>query len=876
MSFVEFDSTMNIFQFLEGFKVGKGDTYTNASMGEPFGSYNIPDDQYDNFFNVYNNAINEGIELHMIEKHRGLSSLLVDLDFKFDKNEITERVITPDHIINILRLYRDEIRNHFNVTDDKLVSCIFMRNAPYIKNNDLKDGIHIIFPYIVSTPDSQLLIRDNVLRLIPEILGDLPIKNTYEDVIDKQVISKNGWMMYGSCKPTYDEYSLMQIFDHNLCSITETEFNPDDIDHTRLFSIRNKIDPTSIREERMQSLVVYNDDIKPKRGRKIKQKHDLTESDIIEIRDLVALLSESRAETENQWIELGWCLHNIDCTNEELLNIWDNFSKKSNKYASGECKKRWDSFPNRKDGISIGSLHYWARADNIEGYTKIKRQSLEYYITRSMSGTEYDIALVLYHMFRNSYVCADYGNNIWYEYESHKWTKSDKGVSLRTKIGEELFQEYCIMMGEYNKKCSLVNEDITDDERDELKSKTKNINKITLKLRTTSFKENIMKEARQLFYNKNFLNRIDTNVYLVCFENGIYDLKKNEFRDGRPDDYLTICNNINYTPYDKDCTIVHEINEFMSQVFVNPEIRKYVWELMSSYLQGHNADELFHLWIGVGSNSKSKLIELFESAIGDYSIKFPITLLTQKRAASNAANPEIAGSKGKRFGSFQEPGQHEKLNVGLMKELTGGDKIKARALYAAPIEFKPQFKLLLVCNHFPDVPGDDEATWRRIRVIEFQSKFVDNPDPENPLEFKRDRYLSEKMCNWTETFMSMLLEHYKSYKANGLGEPDEIMKYTHEYQRKCDTVSEFFEEYADKTDVAEDIIPLSNLYEDYRDWFIDMYSNLKQPSKNDFITYMRKKYHKIIKKGKKKNEFYVFGYMRTDNHSTTQINDDDE
>jgi phage/plasmid-associated DNA primase len=219
---------------------------------------------------------------------------------------------------------------------------------------------------------------------------------------------------------------------------------------------------------------------------------------------------------------------------------------------------------------------------------------------------------------------------------------------------------------------------------------------------------------------------------------------------------------------------------------------------------------------------------------------------------------------------------HEKLNIGLMKELTGGDKIKARALYTNPIEFKPQFKLLLVCNHFPDVPGDDDATWRRIRVVEFKSKFVNDPDPENPLEFQRDSYLSDKMQNWPETFMSMLLEYYKSYKATGLSEPAEIMKYTNEYQQKCDTVSEFFNIYTQKTGIITDIISLSNIFDDYREWFIDMYSNLKQPSKNDFITYMRKKYHKIIKKGKKKNEFYVFGYMRTDNHSTTQINDDDE
>ena len=71
-----------------------------------------------------------------------------------------------------------------------------------------------------------------------------------------------------------------------------------------------------------------------------------------------------------------------------------------------------------------------------------------------------------------------------------------------------------------------------------------------------------------------------------------------------------------------------------------------------------------------------------------------------------------------------------------MKEYTGGDKIKARGLHKDPIEFKPQFKLVLLCNELPKVPPNDEATWRRMEVVEFKSKFVDKP--KEPHEFARD------------------------------------------------------------------------------------------------------------------------------------------
>ena len=55
-----------------------------------------------------------------------------------------------------------------------------------------------------------------------------------------------------------------------------------------------------------------------------------------------------------------------------------------------------------------------------------------------------------------------------------------------------------------------------------------------------------MIEAKELFYDGDFMEKLDTNPYLLCFNNGVMDFKEKEFRDGRPDDYISLSTNINY------------------------------------------------------------------------------------------------------------------------------------------------------------------------------------------------------------------------------------------------------------------------------------------------------------------------------------------
>ena len=63
------------------------------------------------------------------------------------------------------------------------------------------------------------------------------------------------------------------------------------------------------------------------------------------------------ADDYDIWITAGQALHSLD---ESLLDVWDDWSKQSDKYKPGECQRRWKSF-SKGGGRGIGSLIHIAK-----------------------------------------------------------------------------------------------------------------------------------------------------------------------------------------------------------------------------------------------------------------------------------------------------------------------------------------------------------------------------------------------------------------------------------------------------------------------------------------------------------------------------------
>lgn len=798
------------------------------------GKYNIPDESAERFHELYTSALEGGMPMSLTEKHKEMGPLLVDLDLLFSQEIGLVRKITEQNITSLYQIYILVLSHIFgdSVSDDLKDAYVFVKPEPVHHNGNIKDGVHIIFPKLVVKTDVQLTVREYVVKECREskLFSIIGCKNTVEDIIDEAVVKRNNWLMYGSSKTGNNPYELAYRLSWDGENGSVSKIDCDDMegppveDPVNFFSIRNKqeisyelVDACDIECE-----YVHNNDL----------------SDATVAKKLVSLLSRQRSVDYNTWIEVGFCLHNINKT--VLLDTWIQFSKQSDKYKDGECEKLWRNFKN--DGLTVGSLHRWARIDNPEEYKKWNMEHCKNYLIDSLSATEYDVAKLIHSQYKYEYVCANIQRNHWYKFNNHRWRYLESAIDIKNILSDEIFTQYLELGMFYKKK--LIDES-DDGKKQDIETKIKACENLRKKVKSTRFKQNVVEECKNLFYKSMFVDILDTKTHLICFENGVYDLNTRRFRDGRPDDYITFTTRIDYVDYDECDRNVRDVNAFLSKVFARDELRTYVLTLLASFLHGDIVNQHFHIWTGSGSNGKSTIVDLIEGTLGDYSCPLPVSLLTKARSSSGVATPELRNTKGKRFAHMQEPENGDQIYVGHMKEITGGDAMTVRGLYESPINITPQFSLVLCCNDLPQIPATDGGTWRRIRPVLFESKFVDEIDPTKKYHFAKDPTVTTKVksTEWHEAFASILIKKYGEYRDGGIHTPECVMMYSKEYELSSNVYLEFIEEMTEPSNDGKRMM-ISKVYEEFRAWYFSTKGG-KAPARTDMKAEFERVFGKI-------------------------------
>jgi len=359
-----------------------------------------------------------------------------------------------------------------------------------------------------------------------------------------------------------------------------------------------------------------------------------------------------------------------------------------------------------------------------------------------------------------------YSKNNWYYFTGSIWKLDSDNIEMKKEI-MDLSKLFDRIKTHYEPKAD-----------DATISLNKNIKSLINKFHKPGFQDDVIKGAKIYFNDEEFISKLNSKKHLVPFSNGVYDLLEHKFRKTKKDDYINLTMNYDYNENVNN----NEVHTFLQQVLPMDTVRYYVLKKMSECLNGDIPNTYFLMFIGdTGANGKSQLLNLMKAAMGEFGEKVEVTLLTRKRNNANEANSEKIKLLHKRFAFLSEPEDGEKINIGLLKELTGSEEIVARGLYQDAVSFVMEAKLFLACNELPEIKGEDTALWRRIRVIDFPSRFVDDPKEDN--EYKIDRTLPSRMredITWRQTFIQVLLQYY--YKD--VREPVEVQIKTNEYRQE--------------------------------------------------------------------------------------------
>jgi P4 family phage/plasmid primase-like protien len=821
------------------------------------GKYNVPAEKIEEFNLKYFNTIKEGKEkLYLVEKITN-SNFAFFLDIEVPKN--IDEELNDENILLILEKTNIVIKKY--IIDENNINIDITENiiSKRIDENN-KPRYHINYYNLVLNNNTAIILSSLIVE-------NLPIN--YKKTIDKSVYS-TGLRMLGSYKQQINTphlNSIYRIYNINTALFLEnSDFTYAIFSKTSILRLNNKDESVfKIKEELLNDVLkafllkkgaannaksnfmdanLENDIVKHLKN--LKQTHSCLEHYDIDKRSLKSIKTIQTESTDKSSLKEyrhfinileEYCPFKERCHQRKSSPIFIEINKFGTfiKCHDIDCKGKRYPHEGIPFPITFESdcpyLYKSIKLNYVPSELGVLPEHIQILLEQSLVGTHYLISKAIFNIYKEKYRVDNIKTPEWYEFDGIRWKKS---YSFNIMLSEEIPRYYKSLITVEQQK-EKENE---DEDEDNSNSRFLLVKKIIRNLENVSFKKNIIEQCIQLFknYDQYFYERLDTNPYLIGFKNGIYDLEKKQFRKGKLDDYLTFSTGYDYIEFNEiqDSDEIKDIDNFIGKIVPNKNVKQFLYNILARGLLGI-VDEKFYIFTGLsGSNGKSTLMNFLEYVLGDYMASVDSSLLTNKKGLSSSASPEIIKLKGSRLCSIQEPEENASLQTGILKQFTGGDTITARELYKAPISFKLQASWFLCCNQTPMIQNLEGGIIRRLRIIEFNSKFCEIPKGEN--EFNIDPDLKNKLKYWKAFFMSFLIY---TYNKNGktFEEPEEVTLFTKNYM----TDNNKFDDYFNERIVLDNssFESLKNIYNDFIDYWTHNNKNEKIPKLLDFKTHIR-------------------------------------
>jgi putative DNA primase/helicase len=297
-------------------------------------------------------------------------------------------------------------------------------------------------------------------------------------------------------------------------------------------------------------------------------------------------------------------------------------------------------------------------------------------------------------------------------------------------------------------------------------------------------------------------DELDARPELLACQNGTIDLHTGEFRAADPSDLLTLAAGAVYDP-EATCPTYDAL---MKTYQPDAEIRDYLHRLAGAALEGRQNLQNLITWYGAtGGNGKGTTMRAWQHVFGTYAKVLPVEALIARKGQDQYRD-EKARLKGARLILATEPGEGARFDTGTVKALTGGDRVSARAVYKAAVEFEPTWLIIMSTNNRVATP-DDGGMARRLKEIRWGYTV-----PRDAMRDDLDAILQGEASG----VLNRILTGWFAFWDKGIRHPKSVEEATAEYLAEVDPIAGFLAECV-KEQQGHDVAS-SVLYARYKVW----------------------------------------------------------
>jgi len=439
---------------------------------------------------------------------------------------------------------------------------------------------------------------------------------------------------------------------------------------------------------------------------------------------------------------------------------------------------------------------------------------------------------------------------VFYNYESGAWRASRSLAEIKTK---QIINEVHDELDEVKKRLKELQSRQPADRAaiGETFQYLENLEKFASQIKKPVTMENVLTFARSDL--RIDADAFDTNAAVFNCANGTIDLDTGKFREHRPDDLCSMQSPVKFDAQ-ADCP---RWRRFLEEIFLDDrDLIAFIQRAIGYSLSGFTDEQVFLILHGDGSNGKSELLFILDQIFGNYLRAANVDTFMDDRP-QGGHNEDIARLRGCRLVTTTETEKTRRLAEGLVKRLTGGDRITASFKHERTFEFMPRFKVWLAANHKPQINGTDYGIWRRILLVPFGAKFVKHGIPlDGENQFRIDLNLRYDLRRELPGILNWAIEGYQAWRKQGLAAPEIVRAASEEYRQESDKLGAFLaEEMIEKPYYST---PLNQAYQAYRTWAEN--GGMKPLSIRGLASELRARGIKVEKAGVR-NDVSIVGYV---------------